>query len=136
MVFYEASGAGLSSELAAVITESTWLGQLYDDVRAEVASLQEMLSASDAAIRYIFEDSCALLRPSLRSLVENFYAGLNKPVSKAFCADSTRSQFHADAAIDCIKLRFPEGALSDDGDGNTKREGVVDPPADPEVIKL
>lgn len=40
------------------------------------------------------------------------------------------SKFYDDAAFDGITLRFSEGSASDDGDGLTKIEGVVDPPAD------
>lgn len=77
-----------------------------------------------------------MLWSSLRALVENIRAGLNKSVNEVFRAGSVDSLFHVDNAIDSITLRYPEGALSDDGDGSTKGEEVVDPPAKPEAIEL
>lgn len=41
MSFYEVSKENLKSELASVIRESTQLGQLFVDVRAEVLDLQK-----------------------------------------------------------------------------------------------
>lgn len=85
--------------------------------------------------RSILEEFCSLLSPSQRSLVENFYTGLNKLVSEAFCASSVPSQ-QASVAIDGITLCFSEGAASDNIEGFDIDEEVVDPPANPEVIGL
>lgn len=41
--------------------DSTRLGQLFDNIRAEVAELEKRLGAKDAVIRSVAEDSCALL---------------------------------------------------------------------------
>lgn len=59
-------------------TKSTRIGQLFDSVRAGVAELQERLCLREVVIGSIFGDSCAMPGPSLRSLVENFRAVLNK----------------------------------------------------------
>lgn len=78
-----------------------------------------------------------LVRPfgtSLRALVTNFRGGLSRLLNEAFRAGSIRSQFYADTAIDGITLRFSEGAESDDGDGFTTGEDVVDPPASPMLM--
>lgn len=72
---------------------------------------------------------------SLRNIVDNFHVGLNTLVNTVFLAGSSGSQIYADAAIDSFALHFLEGTASDDGEGTTKFRGVLDPPADPEVIK-
>lgn len=77
-----------------------------------------------------------LARPSLRILVENFHAGLNKVVSGAFRADSFGSQWHANVTMNGITLRVSEVAASDDVDGSAKVEDIVHPLADPEVVEL
>lgn len=94
------------------------------------------MSARDGVSRSIVEDSSASLGPSLKDLVENLRAALNKSAEKAYCAGSIISHFHAVIAIDDITVRLSEGAASDDGDASTKDEDVVDPQADLEVIEL
>lgn len=84
----------------------------------------------------IFENSCTSLGPSLRDLVGNFHASLNKSVDEVFRASSIGSQFHDDIANNGITLRFLKVAALEDGDGFTESEDVFDPPADPEVIKI
>lgn len=46
--------------------------------------MPKRLSAKHGVTRYIVKDSCALLGPSHRGLVENFRADLNKSLSQAF----------------------------------------------------
>lgn len=50
VAFYEASEENLKSELMVVRTESTALGQLFNDIRAEVADFQELLGVRHAVI--------------------------------------------------------------------------------------
>lgn len=136
MAFYEANEQSLKSEHAAAKTESTWLGQSFDGVRAEVAYSQKRSGARDAVTRCIAEDSCAMLGPSIKSLVDDFCADLNKLVSETLRATSIGSHFHADAGVDGIALCVLEGAASDNGDGFTKGEDVFYPPADRNVIAM
>lgn len=119
-----------------MITESTQFGQLFHDVRAKVVESQQGLSAMDEVIQSIGKDPCASLGPSIRSSVESFSFGHNKLMSKDFWAGSVRSQFYANAATDGSTHRFSEGASSDDDYSSTKFEGVIDSPANREVIEL
>lgn len=57
-------------------------------------------------------------------------------MNEAFCAGFIGSQIHTNADSDGITIRFQERLTSDDGEGYTKSEDVVDLPADPEVIEL
>lgn len=50
VTIYEASKENLNSGIAAVTSESTWLGQLFGGVRAELADLQKKFGARDAVI--------------------------------------------------------------------------------------
>lgn len=94
------------------------------------------MAARGSVVRSVVDSLCATLGPSLRSLVENFLADLNKAVGEAFCASSLDSQARADAAIDGITLCFTGGAASKNGGSSTKSWHVVDTPVDPEVIML
>lgn len=78
------------------------------------------MDTSDDVIQAIIEDSCTLLGPSLRTLVDDFRAGLNESVGKAFRACSIVFQFHAIPAIEGSALRLSDGVASDDDDGCTK----------------
>lgn len=86
-----------------------------------------MFVAKNSVIWYIVEESCASLRQSLKDLYETFCAGLNKNVNKVLRAGSIASQFHADVAIDIFTLHLLEVVASDDTDGSTEGENVVDP---------
>lgn len=123
MSFHGASEVELKKELTAAINDSTRLCKLVHDVPAMVVYLRERLGVINGVIRSMAEGSCALLGPSLRSLLDGFSAGLNKSVAEAFRAGSIGSQFHADNAIDSITLRLPGGAASDDR-GNCTKGGV------------
>lgn len=129
MASYEVSEENLRIELAAAKTESTRLSQAVDDIRANMVDVRECLGVKNTVIRSIVEDLCASRGPFLRSLAKNFRAGLKKSVSEAFCASFIGSQFHADAAIDGIAIRFFECAPSDDGVGSTESEDVIDFPS-------
>lgn len=76
-----------------------------------------------------------MLGPYLRSLIKTFSASLDKSLSEAFRPGSIEAPFHADAAVDGIKLRLLKGAALDDEGGSTKSADVVEPPADTEVIE-
>lgn len=65
-----------------------------------------MLSGMHVVTGYIVEDSCASLGPSIRSFVEHFCVVLDELVIEAFRAGSIAFQFHADAFIDKITVRF------------------------------
>lgn len=82
------------------------------------------------------EDSCALLGPSLRGLVQTFRVVLNRSGSETFRVRSIDFHLHVDAAFDGIIIRFSGGAASEYGNSSTKRKFVVDPPAERELIKL
>lgn len=71
--------------------ESTRFGQLFDDVKAEVPDLQEVLGTIVGVIGSILENSCATIWPNLRSLIENFRASPDKSVGKALCNSSVGS---------------------------------------------
>lgn len=62
--------------------------------------------------------------------------GLYKLVSDNFHAGAIGSQFHADTAVNGTAFRLSEGSVSDDGDGCSSGEDVVDTPAGPEVIEF
>lgn len=126
----------MKKELATAINDNTRHSQLNVDIRAEVVDLPRRLGARDGVIWYITKDSCVSLGPSLWGLVNSFRAGLNKSVAEAFRADSIRSQFHADDAIDGITLGFSKGVVSNDGNYSTEREVVVDPPIDLEFVEM
>lgn len=79
---------------------------------------------------------CATLGPSLRTLVDNFRAGLSKSVSETFRAGSNRSQVHPDASVHGITLFFLEGAALHEGGGSSKDREVVDLQADAEAVEL
>lgn len=132
----EASEESWNGEFAAATTKSIQLGQLFNNVRAEVADLREKVAAKNAVIRYIVEYSCVTLGQSLRDLVENFRESLKTSVSEAFRTGFFGSLFLEDAAIDGISLRFSGGATLEDGSDFTKGEDVVDPPAHHKVIEL
>lgn len=57
-------------------------------------------------------------------------------MSKHFCPSCIGSQFDANAVIDAMILRCLEGVASDDGDGSTKDEDVVESPACHDVIEF
>lgn len=108
MVFYEASEQSVKNELKSERTESTRLGQFFDDVREEVADLQEKMGAWDA----LFDPSIKICVPHLSHLsrtwliisVRGFIkprteivnqvperwlkCGTQKSVSEALCAGS------------------------------------------------
>lgn len=136
VAFDRASEEKLKNELAAGMKKSFRLNQLVDDIFAEMVDLRELLRAADGVIRFIIEDSCASLGPSLWGLVDSFHVGLNKSVDDSFRAASIHFRCHADTAIDDITLRFLDGAASDNGDGLTKGADVSDPPIDSDVIQL
>lgn len=96
----------------------------------------ERLSENDGVIQSIVENFYTSPGSSLRSLAEIFRASLNKSVNDAFRAGSLGTQFHADASIDGIALRFLECPASDGGDGSTKAKDIVDSLADPWIIEL
>lgn len=54
---YKASEESSEIKLGSVTAESTRLGQLFEDVCAEAAEIQERLGAMDAANRFIVDDS-------------------------------------------------------------------------------
>lgn len=134
--FHKTSKDELKNELAATTKNSTGIGQLLNDIRAEVVDLQEKFGAKDAVIRTIVEDSCVSLVQTLRRLVENFRAGHCKSVNKVFPAGSIGSQFHVNAAIHGITDQVSECAASDDGHDLNKGKDFVDLPADADVIEL
>lgn len=53
MSFYKTSEDEMKRELAAALDDSTWLSQLFDEIRVEVVDLQERLSTKDGPIRSI-----------------------------------------------------------------------------------
>lgn len=134
--FTEGSGEDVNSELAATITESTWLCQLFDSVRAEGAEIQERLGGRDTVIPSIIKYSCVTLAPSLMNSVKTFRALLNKSVSQTVRTGSIGSQLYAVAAIDCVTIRFSQGTSSEDGGGSTRGEDVTAPTVETDVIEL
>lgn len=84
VAFYKVIEERLKNELAAAINISIRLSQLVGDIDAELLAIRERVSVKDGVIRPFVEDSRALLRPSFRSLVESFRAGLSKSVNEAF----------------------------------------------------
>lgn len=113
------------------IKDNTWPSQLVVDKRAKVVELLDRLGVRSGITRSIVEDSCASLVLSLRKLVANFRAVLNKSVTEAFGAGCIGFQLFANTAIDGITVHDLKGAAWDDGDGSTKNEDFVDPTADP-----
>lgn len=136
MAFYKVSEKVLKKTFAAATKERTRLSLLVNDIRAKVVDLRERSDANVGVVLSIVEDSCKLLGPCLRSLVENFRTGLNKPVNEAVRAYSIGSQFHADVAIVGTTLRYLEGTASDNGGSYATGEDVFDLQVDPEVIYL
>lgn len=67
-------------------------------------------------MRFIVQELCVSIGPSLRSVVENFCVDFDRSVNEAVHAGSVGSQFHIDSAIEDITLRFSESTASDDGD--------------------
>lgn len=122
MAFYKTNEEQLKNKLVAPIKDSTRLTQLVCDIRAEVIDLEKRLDSTDGVNRSVVVDSCASYGLSLRQLVENFRAGLNKSASEAFCVGSIKSQFFADDSIDGLTLRLSEEAASDDSEGSTKNK--------------
>lgn len=76
--FYDAREESLMSELSAATTESTGLDRLLDGVRTEMADLQKRSGAGYTVIRFIIEDSCSTLGPSLRTPNDNFCVAPNE----------------------------------------------------------
>lgn len=111
VAFYNASVEDLKGEPAEATAKTTQLGELADDMRAQVVDLQENLTKKDAVAKLIVHDLFATLATSLKSLTKNFRAGFNKSACDAFCIRFIDSELHADAIVDGITIHFWEVLL-------------------------
>lgn len=94
------------------------------------------MAARNSVGIFIDEDSCATLVQSLTGLVEKFRSRPRKPVSEAFCFGFFDSEFHADTALDVIKLRISEGAALEYCGGSMNGDEFIGLLVTSEVIEL
>lgn len=117
-------------------TERTQYGQVFENVRAKEIDIQGRLATTDAVVRYFVEGLWATVSQSVRSLVANYCAGVNKPVGEVFRASSFCSHFHADTGIGGITLGILRGAASEGATVSTSYDGVFDWPVGNHLIEF
>lgn len=134
LAFYGAIENNVETELATVMTEYTRLVQLFYSTRAEMVGLQENLAAINFLTEFVVDDLYANIDPYLRGSLENARASFNKSVLSRSCS------FHQRSTPCRYRHRwyhpFSGGAESEDGEGFTESEDVVDLSANTVLILL
>lgn len=135
VLIHEAGEESLKAELAKGKGGCT-VQSVSRQCECQVVDLREKLSAKNAVVGCIVQYFSDTVRSSIKFLVQNFHAGVDRSVSGAFRVESVDVKLHGHAAVDEITPGPLGSVVSRDGGAFTKGNVVVDSTSDTDVIEL